>query len=194
MSRIGQTPIDIPDGVNVVLGADNHVTVHGPRGELSRSFHPAMTFERTDGQIVVRRASDQKEHKALHGLTRTLLHNMVVGVAQGFEKRLELRGVGYRAEVQDRGLSIQAGFSHPVVYEPREGIEIEVDKAAARTEQGMPVTVVVVRGTDKEAVGQTAAEIRSIRRVEPYKGKGFRYVGEYVRRKAGKAGKVGMGG
>ncbi|MFQ6099023.1 MAG: 50S ribosomal protein L6, partial [Armatimonadota bacterium] len=113
---------------------------------------------------------------------------------QGFEKRLELRGVGYRAEVQGRTLNIQAGFSHPVSYEPREGVEIQIDKGAARTEGGMPITVIVVRGMDKEAVGQTAAEIRRIRRVEPYKGKGFRYEGEYVRRKAGKAGKVGITG
>jgi large subunit ribosomal protein L6 len=179
MSRIGRLPIQIPSGVDVTLEG-NRVTVKGPKGTLSRDLHPAMSVSREDGTIVVTRPTEQKVHKQLHGLTRTLVNNMVVGVTDGYKKQLEIVGVGYRAEAQGpNALRLNLGFSHPVNVTAPEGITFEV-----------PVpTQVVVSGIDKEVVGQVAANIRSIRKPEPYKGKGVRYAGERVLRKAGKAGK-----
>jgi large subunit ribosomal protein L6 len=174
-------PIPLPGGVKVNIQG-NQVAVSGAKGELSRTFHPDMEISLEDEQLTVRRPTDQRHHKALHGLTRALLNNMVIGVSEGFQKQLEVQGVGYRVDLQEDGsLYLQLGFSHPVNIAPPEGIEFEVE---ARTK------VITVKGADKELVGQTAAEIRAWRPPEPYKGKGIRYVGEYVRRKAGKAGKI----
>jgi large subunit ribosomal protein L6 len=182
VSRIGRMPIPLPKGVEASIQG-NSVTVTGPKGSLARDFHPDMEITVEDDQLKVRRPTDQRYHKALHGLTRALLNNMVVGVDQGFHKQLEVQGVGYRVDLQgDGSLMLQLGFSHPVRIVPPEGISFEVE---ARTK------VITVSGADKEVVGQTAAEIRAWRPPEPYKGKGIRYVGEYVRRKAGKAGKIG---
>jgi large subunit ribosomal protein L6 len=182
VSRIGRMPIPLPKGVEANIQG-NSVTVTGPKGSLARDFHPDMEITIEDDQLKVRRPTDQRHHRALHGLTRALLNNMVVGVDQGFQKQLEVQGVGYRVDLQSDGsLMLQLGFSHPVRIAPPEGISFEVE---ARTK------VITVNGVDKEAVGQIAAEIRAWRPPEPYKGKGIRYVGEYVRRKAGKAGKVG---
>jgi len=182
VSRIGRMPIPLPEGVNVDIQG-NRVLVTGPKGSLSREFHPDMEIALEDGHLVVHRPTDQRHHKELHGLTRSLLNNMVIGVTQGFQKQLEVHGVGYRVDLQgDGSLLFQLGFSHPVRIAPLEGIQFEVE---ARSK------VITVRGVDKELVGQVAAEIRAWRPPEPYKGKGIRYVGEYVRRKAGKAGKIG---
>ncbi|GIW13503.1 MAG: 50S ribosomal protein L6 [Tepidiforma sp.] len=180
MSRIGRQPIPIPPNVTITIDGDNHVVVKGPRGELSRQFPPRITFEREDGVVTVRRASDDGEDRALHGLSRTLLANMVTGVTTGFTKVLEVQGVGYRAQLQGSALQLALGFSHPVIVSPPEGIKFSVE--------GPRITV---EGIDKERVGQVAANIRKIRPPEPYKGKGIRYLGERVRRKAGKSGKVG---
>lgn len=177
MSRIGRQPIPIPKGVTVDLAEGNSVTVKGPLGELKASFSPELTITNNDGVLLVSRPSDVRQHRAQHGLTRALLANMVTGVTEGFSKRLEIQGVGYRAEKQGNNLLLRLGFSHPVVVEPRPGITIEVEGT----------TNVVVKGYDKQAVGQTAAEIRKLRKVEPYRGKGVRYAGEIVRRKAGKS-------
>lgn len=178
MSRIGKLPIDILDGVEVRL-SDNEITVKGPKGQLQQKLHREVVVEKLDNQIIVKPYSDQNFHRALHGLTRTLIYNMVAGVSSGFEKNLEIQGVGYRASIKNNDLELLLGFSHPVVIKKREGIEIEV-----------PVpTKVTVKGIDKQLVGQVAAEIRSIRKPEPYKGKGIRYSGEHVRRKVGKTGK-----
>ncbi|HUS80096.1 MAG TPA: 50S ribosomal protein L6 [Armatimonadota bacterium] len=183
MSRIGNMPIEIPSGVTVEVSDRNEVTVKGPGGELEQRVPRSMKIEIADGVLTVSRPSDQRDHRAQHGLTRALIANMVQGVTEGFEKRLEIRGVGYRAEIQGRNLELRLGFSQPVLYEPREGVELAVQDL-----------VIIVRGADKQKVGQTAAEIRGVRPVEPYKGKGVRYVGERVRRKAGKAAKVGAEG
>lgn len=191
MSRVGQQPIEVPSGVAVQLGGDNVVTVKGPKGELSRALHPEMVVRQEDGRLVVSRPSDAKRHQALHGLTRTLIANMVRGVSQGYQKELEVKGVGYRAEMKGRSLELRVGFSHPVTYEPPEGVEVEVDTSRQRMEDNMPVIPIVVRGIDKQAVGQAAAEIRAVRKVEPFRGKGIRYRDEHVRRKPGKAGKIG---
>lgn len=180
MSRIGKKPVPVPDGVEVVIEG-NRVAVKGPLGALEREFPGAVTIEKKDGQLLVRRRSDEPQDKALHGLSRTLLSNMVVGVTRGFAKSLELVGVGYRATKQGRKLTLAIGYSHPVEIEPPPGLEIEVPAA----------TKIVVKGTDKEKVGQLAAYIRSFREPEPYKGKGIRYEGELIRRKAGKAGGKG---
>jgi large subunit ribosomal protein L6 len=181
MSRIGRMPIPLPEGVKVDIKGCQ-VTVTGPKGSLSRDFHPDMEIAVEDGQLLVRRPTEQRHHRALHGLTRALLNNMVVGVAKGFQKQLEVQGVGYRVDLQgDQSLSLQLGFSHDVRIVPPEGIKFEVD---SRTK------VITVSGIDKELVGQVAAEIRAWRPPEPYKGKGVRYVGESVRHKAGKAGKI----
>lgn len=183
MSRIGKMPISLPEGVRVDIQGGNQVTVTGLKGSLSRQFHPDMEIALDDGQLSVRRPTDQRRHRELHGLTRTLLNNMVVGVVQGFQKQLEIHGVGYRVELRgDGSLDLQLGFSHPVRVSPPEGIQFEVE---ARTK------VITVSGIDKDLVGRTAAEIRAWRPPEPYKGKGIRYVGEYVPQKAGKAGKIG---
>lgn len=177
MSRIGKLPINIPQGVDVKIEG-NLVTVKGPKGLLSRELHKDMQVEMNDGKIEVKRPSDEKFHKALHGLTRTLVNNMVEGVTKGFEKSLELVGVGYRAQKQGKKLVLSVGYSHPVEIDPPAGIEIEVPVA----------TKIVVKGADKEAVGALAANIRKVREPEPYKGKGIKYEGERIRRKVGKAG------
>jgi large subunit ribosomal protein L6 len=177
MSRIGKRPITIPAGVEVTLDG-NDVRVKGPRGELSRRLHRDMIVRRENGEIVVERPSDQPEHRSLHGLSRTLVANMVEGVATGFTKVLEIVGVGYRAETKPFGLTLALGYSHPIDYRAPEGITL----------RAVNPTTVEVSGTDKEVVGQVAAEIRSLRPPEPYKGKGVKYQGEVIRRKAGKAG------
>ena len=175
MSRIGRKPIEVPAGVTVTVDP-GRVTVHGPRGELRQVVPQRIAIEETEGVINVTRPSDRGPDRALHGLTRTLVANMVEGVTKGFEKRLEIQGVGYRATMSGSNLELQVGYSHAVSITPRQGIEFEV-----------PVpTQVVVRGIDKQAVGQTAAEIRKVRPPEPYKGKGIRYEGEQVARKVGK--------
>jgi large subunit ribosomal protein L6 len=182
VSRIGRMPIPLPEGVRADVKG-GQVTVTGGKGSLSRQFHPDMEIVLEDNQLRVHRPTDQRHHKALHGLTRALLSNMVTGVDQGFQKQLEVHGVGYRVDLQgDGSLLLQLGFSHPVRIVPPEGIRFEVE---ARTK------VITVSGIDKEVVGQTAADIRAWRPPEPYKGKGIWYVGEHVRRKAGKAGKIG---
>jgi large subunit ribosomal protein L6 len=175
MSRIGGRPIEIPDGVTVEIGA-GMVSVKGPKGELSQSVSPSMRIEQRNGTLTVERPSDRGEHRALHGLTRTLVANMVEGVTNGFEKRLEIQGVGYRARLQGKALEMTLGYSHPVSISPPDGIEFEVPQP----------TEVVVRGIDKQLVGEIAARVRKQRPPEPYKGKGVRYSGEYVRRKVGK--------
>ncbi|HEY74766.1 MAG TPA: 50S ribosomal protein L6 [Thermoflexia bacterium] len=181
MSRIGRMPIPLPEGVTVEIQG-SRVTVRGPKGELTRTFDPAMRIVLEDNVLRVYRPTDQRHHKALHGLTRALLNNMVIGVSQGFEKQLEVHGVGYRVDLQSDGsLVMHLGFSHPVYVKPPEGIQFEVDSRSR---------VITVRGIDKELVGRVAAEIRAKRPPEPYKGKGIRYVGEQIRRKSGKAGKM----
>ena len=172
-------PIAIPSGVKVEIN-DTRVGVKGPKGELSRRVDSEMRLEVADNKLIVSRPSDEQRHRAMHGLTRSLLANMVTGVSDGFSKTLEMQGVGYRAQMQGKDLQLAIGFSHPVLVPPPPGIEFAVEGT----------TRIVVRGIDKEAVGQTAANIRKIRPPEPYKGKGIRYLGEYVRRKAGKAGKA----
>ncbi len=179
MSRVGKVPIAIPNGVEVrTEGA--RVTVKGPKGELSRELVPEMKLNVSDGVVTVERPSDRPRHRAAHGLTRTLIFNMVVGVSEGFVKNLELQGVGYRAQMQGSILVLAVGYSKPVEVAPPPGIDFEVEGTSR----------VIVRGISKEAVGQAAADVRKVRPPEPYKGKGIRYQGEYVRRKAGKAGKA----
>jgi large subunit ribosomal protein L6 len=177
MSRIGRKPVTLPKGVTLQLQG-NTVMVKGPRGELRRVLHPEMQVSLTDNQFTVARPSEEKRHKALHGLTRTLVQNMVDGVSKGFSKSLEIQGVGYKAEAKPYGVNLIVGYSHPVKYEAPKGIKISVDNN----------TVLKIEGADKELVGQVTAELRSVRPPEPYKGKGIRYVGEQVRRKAGKTG------
>ena len=180
MSRIGRLPIPVPSGVDVTIDGRT-VTVKGPKGSLSRSLHPDISVSREDGTIVVTRPTEQKLHKQLHGLTRTLVNNMVVGVTDGYRKGLEITGVGYRAALSGRKLQLNLGYSHQIEIDPPDGITFEVEN---------PTRLAVV-GIDKELVGQIAAKVRSSRKPEPYKGKGVRYAGEYIRRKAGKAGKIG---
>ncbi|NUQ37246.1 MAG: 50S ribosomal protein L6 [Caldilineales bacterium] len=180
MSRIGKKPVIIPKGVTVDIAKNNKVTVKGPKGELNRSFVPAMALEVQDGAVHVQRPTDQQHHRALHGLTRALLQNMVTGVSEGFQKNLELVGVGYRAAMQGQALELSLGFSHPVIIPPPATISFEIDKSGR---------LITVRGTDKELVGEVAAKIRALRPPEPYKGKGVRYQGEFVRSKAGKSAK-----
>jgi large subunit ribosomal protein L6 len=175
MSRIGKKPIQIPDGVTVDIGP-GRVSVNGPKGELSQRVSPEMRIEQSDGVLTVARPSDRGEHRALHGLTRSLIANMVEGVTSGFERRLEIQGVGYRARLQGKALELALGYSHPVKLTAPEGIEFEVPTP----------TEVVVRGIDKQLVGEIAAQVRKARPPEPYKGKGVRYAGEHVRRKVGK--------
>lgn len=181
MSRIGRLPIPVPSNVTVEIGKDNFVKVKGPKGELSRQFSRDMSIVQENGEIVVTRPTDMRHHRALHGLTRSLLNNMIVGVTEGFTKVLEVQGVGYRAQLQGTTLSLQVGKSHDVTYEPS-----SPDMSFEVSRDGRTITI---RGIDKEAVGQLAAVIRKERPPEPYKGKGIRYQGEYVRMKAGKAGK-----
>jgi large subunit ribosomal protein L6 len=175
MSRIGKLPIEIPGGVDVQVEA-GVVRVKGPRGELTQRVSPALLIEREDSRLLVKRPTDRKEHRELHGLTRTLIYNMIVGVTDGFQKQLELQGVGYRAQLRGNALELALGYSHPVKVEAPEGIEFEVPQP----------TQVIVRGIDKQAVGEIAARIRKSRPPEPYKGKGIRYAGEHVSRKIGK--------
>jgi len=174
-------PIEVPAGVQVEI-EDSRVTVRGSKGELTRLFHPDMTISLEEGQIVVRRPTDNRQHRSLHGLTRALLANMVQGVSEGFRKELEIVGVGYRAQTEGQKLVLNVGYSHSVEIVPPEGITITVGRGAKQ---------IAVEGVDKELVGQIAAQIRAVRKPEPYKGKGIRYAGEQVRRKAGKAGKIG---
>jgi len=180
MSRIGKHPVALPKGVTAKVEG-NTVSVKGPKGELERTLHDDMKVTLSDGQILVERPSDEANHKALHGLSRTLVANMVEGVTKGFKKELEMVGVGYKAETRPYGLQMALGFSHPVKYEAPKGIKLSAPQP----------TQIVVEGANKEIVGQVAAEIRSIRPPEPYKGKGIKYAGEQIRRKAGKAGKAG---
>lgn len=182
MSRVGRLPIEVPAGVEVKIDG-SYVHVKGPKGELSWTFSPDMMIKKEDGTIVIERPSDQPRHRALHGTTRSLLSNMVEGVSKGFERVLEIEGVGYRAELDGKNLVLNVGYSHPVIVEPPEGIGFDVD---------MKVRQIKVSGYDKQVVGQIAADIRKVRPPEPYKGKGIRYQGEYIRRKAGKAGKTGI--
>ena len=177
MSRIGRKPVTVPNGVSVALSGRT-LKVKGPRGELSRTFHPDMVLAVDAETVTVTRPTDEKRHKALHGLTRSLVQNMVDGVTKGFMKSLDIQGVGYKAEKKPFGLQLALGFSHPVKYEAPAGINFTVDNN----------TQVKIEGPDKELVGQVAAELRSLRPPEPYKGKGIRYLGEQVRRKAGKTG------
>src|SRR6478609_10614875 len=180
MSRIGKHPVAIPKGVTAKVDG-NRVHVKGPRGELDRELHPAMKVSLQDDKILVERPSDEDLHKSLHGLSRTLVANMIEGVTKGFKKELELIGVGYKAEQRPYGLQLALGFSHPIKYEAPKGIKLSAPQP----------TSIIIEGANKEIVGQVAAELRSLRPPEPYKGKGIKYVGEQVRRKAGKAGKAG---
>jgi large subunit ribosomal protein L6 len=179
MSRIGKKPIELPSGVEVALADGNVVTVTGPRGSLSQRIHPNISVTVADGVVRVARPDDEGFNRGLHGLARSLIANMVEGVTNGFEKRLAIVGVGYRATMKGKDLEVQVGYSHPVLVPQPEGIEFEVPAA----------TSIVIRGNDKQQVGEVAANIRKIRKPEPYKGKGIRYEDEYVRKKAGKAAK-----
>ena len=179
MSRVGKMPIAIPAGVTVTVTPENVVTVKGPKGELVKAMHKDINIAVEDAQVVVTRPSDVKEHRALHGLTRALLNNMVVGVSQGFSKTLELNGVGYRAQLQGKKLVMNLGYSHPVEVEAVDGVDFKLDGT----------TKVIVEGIDKEKVGAVAANIRSWRKPEPYKGEGIKYSDEVIRRKEGKTGK-----
>ena len=179
MSRIGLKPITVPAGVEIKLDEKNFVTVKGPKGQLQQQLSPEMKIEINAGEATVARPTEQKKHKALHGLTRTLLNNMIVGVTEGYQKKLLITGVGYRAAKQGKSLNLTLGFSHPVEMVDPEGIETEVPTQ----------TEIIVKGIDKQLVGNHAAKIRDWRKPEPYKGKGIRYENEYVRRKEGKTGK-----
>ncbi len=182
MSRIGKLPVALPKGVSVTVGADNFVTVKGPKGQLEQRFPAEIAIEVASTEVTVKRPSDAKAHKALHGLSRALLNNMVVGVNEGFKRVLEVEGVGYRAGLMGKNLVVMAGLSHPVELLPPPGIAFEVDKTGRQ---------ITISGIDKQVVGQMAAHVREIRAPEPYKAKGIRYQGEKIRQKAGKSGKVG---
>ena len=187
MSRIGRSPISVPPKVQVTWTDSNYVTVKGPKGELSYQVDPALTLKLEDGTLTVTRPSESKPHKAIHGLYRTLVNNMVDGVTKGYTKQLEIHGVGYRAAKVGENLVIQVGYSHPVEVQPPGGISFTIDGIDPATK----ATKLSVSGIDKQLVGEVAAQIRRVRKPEPYKGKGIRYAGEAIRRKAGKAGKVG---
>ena len=180
MSRIGKMPIDLPEGVKVDIAGPN-VTVSGAKGNLNQSFHPDMVIKQDDGRLVVERPSDSRQHRSLHGLTRALLNNMVIGVSQGYIKKLQIEGVGYRAEVVESSLVLSVGYSHKVKIDPPDHVQFATE---ARGKE------IIITGIDKQVVGEISANIRKVRPPEPYKGKGIRYEGEYVRRKAGKAAKV----
>ncbi len=179
MSRIGKNPIQIPNGVTVEKRDNNLVHVKGPKGELQFTVHPAIKVEIADGKVVVTRANDLKMSKSLHGLSRTLIANMIEGVTKGFSKQLEIQGVGYRAALQGSKLVMSLGYSHPIEFQPPKGISITIDPEKKN--------ILTIAGTDKQLIGEVAAKIRGWRKPEPYKGKGIRYVGEHVPRKAGKA-------
>ena len=180
MSRIGRMPIPVPKGVDITVSDDNTVTVKGPKGQLAQSIHRDITIEREGDVLNVKRPSDQKQHRSLHGLSRSLINNMVVGVTDGYQKSLDIVGVGYRAQMQGNKLQLNVGYSHPVEIVPPDGIKFEC-----------PATnKIIISGISKQAVGAISADIRKMRPPEPYKGKGIRYTGEYVRRKEGKAGKA----
>ena len=187
MSRIGRSPISVPPKVQVTWTDSNYVTVKGPKGELSYQVDPALTLKLENGTLTVTRPSESKPHKAIHGLYRTLVNNMVDGVTKGYTKQLEIHGVGYRAAKVGENLVIQVGYSHPVEVQPPHGISFTIDGIDPATK----ATKLSVSGIDKQLVGEVAAQIRRVRKPEPYKGKGIRYAGEAIRRKAGKAGKVG---
>lgn len=176
MSRIGRIPITVPPGVEVQIDDNNHIQIQGPKGTLRRTLHPRVLLRREGNTIEVLRRSEAKLDKSLHGLSRTLVHNMITGVTTGFEKQLEIVWGGFRAQVQNRTLTLQLGHSHPIAYEAPDGLEFELNR-----------TLITVRGIDKELVGQVAANIRSVRKPEPYKGKGIKYVTETIRRKEGKS-------
>jgi large subunit ribosomal protein L6 len=180
VSRIGRMPVTVPSGVDVKIQG-GYVRVKGPKGELEHTFPADMKISLKDGEILVERPSDERSHRALHGMTRAIINNMVEGVSTGFQKVLEVNGVGYRAEMSGENLVLQVGFSHPITVEPPDGISFDVDTRARQ---------IFVRGFSKELVGQVSADIRKIRPPEPYKGKGIKYIDERIRRKAGKAGRV----
>ena len=179
MSRIGKLPVSVPAGVTITVADENVVTVKGPKGELSQKISEKLTIKQEDGTLTVERPSDEKEYRALHGLSRTLINNMVVGVTEGYSKSLDVVGVGYRVQMQGKKLVLSVGYSHPVEFEEIQGITFEVPNQNS----------IVISGIDKQLVGQVAANIRIVRPPEPYKGKGIRYSDEYVRRKVGKTGK-----
>jgi large subunit ribosomal protein L6 len=179
MSRIGKRPIEVPENVTVTISDNNHVTVKGPKGELTNTFNADIKIEQEGNIITLTRPSESKEHRSIHGTTRSLLDNMVTGVSKGFERTLELVGVGYRAQLQGNKLVLNVGYSHPVEFTPEEGVEVEVPAN----------TKIIVRGINKERVGALASNIRKVRPPEPYKGKGIKYEGEQIRRKEGKTGK-----
>ncbi|MGG0668479.1 50S ribosomal protein L6 [Sporosarcina koreensis] len=179
MSRIGKRPIEVPENVTVTIADDNVVTVKGPKGELTNTFNADIKIEQEGNVITLTRPSDSKEHRSIHGTTRSLLDNMVTGVSKGFERTLELVGVGYRAQLQGKKLVLNVGYSHPVEFTPEDGVEVEVPAN----------TKIIVRGINKERVGALASNIRQVRPPEPYKGKGIKYEGEQIRRKEGKTGK-----
>jgi large subunit ribosomal protein L6 len=186
MSRIGKLPIDLPKGVEIEID-QTRVTVKGPKGVLTRDLHRDMKIVVEDGQILVQRPTDSKTHRSLHGLTRTLVANMVEGVTNGYQKVLQVIGVGYRAQMNGDNLTLSVGYSHPVEITPAPGVEFEIGQ-----ETNTRIPLIMVRGINKESVGQQAAEIRKVRPPEPYKGKGIKYSTEVVRRKAGKAGKAAV--
>ncbi len=181
MSRIGRKPVLVPAGVDVTFGAENTVTVKGPKGTITEKFHPNMIIEMEGNEIIVKRPDDEKFNKSLHGLTRTLIHNMIVGVTEGFAKRLEINGVGYRAAKNGKTLQLSLGYSHGISIEEADGITFEVPDSST----------IIVHGIDKQKVGEVAAIVRKKRPPEPYKGKGIKYADEHIRRKAGKTGKSG---
>ncbi|MFY7953398.1 MAG: 50S ribosomal protein L6 [Armatimonadaceae bacterium] len=189
MSRIGRQPISVPAGVTVTAEADGRVTVAGPKGTLVRQLSPDMSLAQEGSSLTVSRPSDSDRHRAMHGLTRTLVSNMVVGVSQGYQKVLNVTGVGFRATVESGNLTLSVGYSHQVTLAPRPGITFSVVQ-----DPGTRMPIITVAGIDKEVVGQMAAEVRKVRPPEPYKGKGIRYSDEVIRRKAGKSGKAGKGG
>ena len=178
MSRIGRMPIAVPAGVTVEIAENNHVTVKGPKGTLERTLPSEMDIKLEGSEVIVTRPNDLKKMKSLHGLTRSLIANMITGVSEGYEKKLEINGVGYRAQKKGKEITFNLGFSHPVVMTDPEGIETEMDGQ----------NIIIVKGIDKEKVGQYAAEIRELRKPEPYKGKGIKYADEVIRRKVGKTG------
>ncbi|HAH51978.1 MAG TPA: 50S ribosomal protein L6 [Balneola sp.] len=181
MSRIGKLPVPLTDKVDFSIGADNLITVKGDKGTSTLKIHPNISVEKNENEVIVKRSSDIKEDRALHGLYRALINNMVVGVTEGFTKKLEIYGVGFRAAMSGDLLELNLGYSHPIFFVPPEGITIEVDTKTSKQ------PMLIISGIDKELVGQVAAKIRSFRKPEPYKGKGIRYYGEQIRRKAGKS-------